>query len=144
LTLVNEPGGRAAQHFLQVWSTSRPEVFLMNASLKFLAAAMAAAGLLSGVAPAADQERTQQQLTTRDQELMTDQERAEHAARMRSAQPAEERDRYRTEHHEAMQERARVEGVTLPDMPPAGRGPGTGMGMGPSGGQGQGTGGGRR
>jgi len=127
----------------------------MNASFKFLAAAVAAAGLLSGVAPAADQERTQQQLTTRDQarseyqledrdrygwQLMTDQERAEHAARMRSAQTVEERDRYRAEHHDAMQERARAEGVTLPDMQPAGRGPGAGMGMGPSGGQGQGQG----
>lgn len=74
-------------------------------------------------------------------QLMTAQERAEYQARMRAAKTAEERERIRAEHHEAMQARARERGVTLPDEPPArgmggGPGPGPGRGMGPGGGTG--------
>lgn len=82
-------------------------------------------------------------------ELMTQQERAEYQARMRSANTDEERERLRQEHHERMKDRAKSRGVTLPDQPPADRGgmgpgigPGPGGGMGP-GGSGMGSGGGR-
>lgn len=62
-------------------------------------------------------------------ELMTQQEMAEHRARMRSLNTAQEREAYRQEHHRKMQERAREQGKVLPDEP-AGRG----RGMGPGGG----------
>lgn len=74
-------------------------------------------------------------------QLMTQQERNEYRTKMRSLRTAQERERFRLEHHERMQERARERGVTLPDMPPArggrGMGPG-GQGMGPGGGGGAG------
>lgn len=70
-------------------------------------------------------------------QLMTPQERAAHRDKMRAAKTYEERERIRKEHHAAMQIRAKEKGVTLPDEPPAGRGPGSGPGgggMGPGGG----------
>lgn len=79
-------------------------------------------------------------------QLMTEQERAEHRAKMQSFQTEQEREAYRIEHHKMMQERARAQGITLPDEPmPRGQGrgmgPGMGKGMGPgmNRGQGQGT-----
>jgi hypothetical protein len=104
---------------------------------------------------AADQERDREQLTEQDQERLRDQdiygwelmsreERQEHRRMMRSLNTREERERYRQEHHERMQERARAQGRVLPDMPSEGgrgMGPGGG-GMGPGGG-GYGMGGGR-
>ncbi|HJX58879.1 MAG TPA: hypothetical protein VJ325_09175, partial [Thiobacillus sp.] len=71
-------------------------------------------------------------------ELMTPQERNEYHARMRALNIEQEREAFRLEHHEKMQERARAQGKTLPDTPPAGRGPGMGPGMGPGGGMGPG------
>jgi hypothetical protein len=72
-------------------------------------------------------------------QLMTQQERNEYRARMRSLRTAQEREQFRFEHHERMRERARARGITLPDEPPArggrGMGPG-GQGMGPGGGAG--------
>ncbi len=80
-------------------------------------------------------------------QLMTEQERAEHQAKMRSFQTEQEREAYRQQHHKMMQERARAQGITLPDEPmPRGQGrgmgPGQGMGkgMGPGMGRGQGMG----
>lgn len=78
-------------------------------------------------------------------QLMTNQERIEHRNKLRGAKTAEEREEVRLQHHEQMQLRAKEQGVTLPDTPPAqgagqGRrmGPGGGMGgMGPGGGMGQ-------
>ncbi|HPX89093.1 MAG TPA: hypothetical protein PL133_07490 [Methylophilaceae bacterium] len=77
-------------------------------------------------------------------QLMTPQERVEHRKKLRSAKTAEERERIRAEHHEAMKIRAQERGVTLPDAPPErGMGMGTGSGArlrdgsGPSGGSGQ-------
>jgi hypothetical protein len=115
---------------------------------KVLAAAVVAAALsLPLVSLAQDRDQTRDQ--TRDQlrdttqgnvygwQLMSRQERAEYRARMRSLRTAQERERFRLEHHERMQERARARGITLPDEPPArggrGMGPG-GQGMGPGGG----------
>ncbi len=61
---------------------------------------------------------------------MTPEEMAEHRAKMRSLQTNEEREAYRLEHHQMMQERAREQGVTLPDEPPTAGRQGGGMGMG--------------
>ena len=72
-------------------------------------------------------------------QLMTEQERAEHRTKMRSFNTEAEREAYRRQHHEMMQERARAQGVTLPDEPmPRGQGGGMGKGQGYRGGQGQG------
>ena len=70
-------------------------------------------------------------------QLMTEQERAEHRATMRSFNTEAEREAYRRQHHEMMQERAKAQGVTLPDEPMP-RGQGRGMGQGYRGGQGKG------
>ena len=70
---------------------------------------------------------------------MTRQERIEHRQALRSMKTQQERDVYRAEHHQKMQERAKARGVQLPDAPPPqgmGMGPGPGMGgMGPRGGR---------
>lgn len=50
-------------------------------------------------------------------QLMTDEERAEHRAKMRSATSSEEREAYRQEHHKLMQARAEAKGLTIPDQP---------------------------
>jgi Flp pilus assembly protein TadD len=104
-------------------------------------AAMAAGVSLPALA--ADQTRAQDQTKVQDQDiygsqLMTVQERNEHRSKMRAAKTAQERERVRTEHHEQMKVRAKERGITLPDQPPAGRGPGMGPGgggMGPGGGR---------
>ena len=67
-------------------------------------------------------------------QLMTEQERAEHRATMRSFNTEAEREAYRRQHHEMMQQRAQAQGVTLPDEPMP-RGQGKGMGQGYRGGQ---------
>lgn len=77
-------------------------------------------------------------------ELMTQQERAEYQSRMRAAKTEQEREAIRLEHHNEMQARAKAQGKTLPDAPPADRGPGMGPGgggMAPGGGMGPGGGG---
>ena len=81
-----------------------------------------------------DQDAVQQQ--DRDQlhdqvygwDLMTAEERMQHRQTMRNMKTQEEREAYRMEHHNMMQERARQRGVTLPPYQP-GRGMG-GAGMG--------------
>lgn len=103
-----------------------------------------ALSLSTGFALAADQvparENAQIQEQTQEQiyghQLMTPQERIEYRARMRAAKTVEQREQIRKEHHERMKERAKLQGVTLPDEPPA-RGGGMGLGgggMGPGGG----------
>lgn len=111
----------------------------------FMVSVLAAAlPLLTGPALAADQAPAQEKAATQKQEqvygreLMTQQERTEYRAKMRAAKTAEEREQIRKEHHEAMKERAKARGVTLPDEPPARRGGmGPGAGMGPGGGRGR-------
>lgn len=89
-------------------------------------------------------------------QLMTPQERTEYQAKMRAANSPEAKEQIRAQHHQEMQVRAKQQGVTLPDEPPA-RGAGGGMGpggctsgcggmgpggrMGPAGGTGSGSGG---
>ncbi|MDH5600073.1 MAG: hypothetical protein OEY78_02090 [Gammaproteobacteria bacterium] len=71
-------------------------------------------------------------------QLMTEQERIEHRTKMQSMKTAEEREQYRMEHHRKMQERAKQQGITLPDYPPMpGMGGGRGMGENPGGGRGR-------
>ncbi|MFZ3037649.1 MAG: hypothetical protein WA112_10320 [Rugosibacter sp.] len=105
--------------------------------------------LSAGFASAADPEPAKEKVQTQKQEqiygrqIMTQQERTEYRAKMRTAKTAEEREQIRKEHHEQMKERAKSRGVALPDDPPArGGGMGPGSGMGP-GGSGMGPGGGR-
>ena len=75
-------------------------------------------------------------------QLMTQQERQEYRTKMQSLKTKEERERFRIEHHEKMQERAKAQGLTLPDKPPAvGGGMGTGVGSGGASGSGGGGGG---
>lgn len=63
-------------------------------------------------------------------DLMTDKERKEYQDRMRSQKTEKDREAVRAEHHKTMQERAKAQGKTLPDMPIEGRGPGMGQGQG--------------
>ena len=72
-------------------------------------------------------------------QLMTEQERAEHRQKMQSMKTAEERERYRLEHHKKMEKRAKQQGVTLPAEPQSRGGKMRGFGSG----SGSGSGGGR-
>jgi hypothetical protein len=80
-----------------------------------------------------DQTQAQGSDTVYGSELMTPQERSEYQTRMRSMKTDQEREAYRLEHHKQMQERAKAQGKTLPDSPPADRGPGKGPGGGGTG-----------
>ncbi len=126
----------------------------LHLSPKLLAVAVLAT--LTGPVLAADQDqlRTQDQMMTQDQinkmpdqqiygsQLMTQQERVTYRNQMRAAKTYEEQQRIRNEHHKQMQVRAKEKGVTLPEAPPANRGPGTGPGPGTGYGGGMGPGGG--
>jgi len=111
--------------------------------------------LSAGLAVAADQTAVQEkiQVKTQDREqvqtqqtvgraIMTDEERNAQRAKMRSSTTREERKKIRAEHHKKMKERAKEQGVTIPDNPPE-RGQGGGQGGGMGGGQGGGMGGGQ-
>ncbi len=74
-------------------------------------------------------EKVQKKEQVYGSQMMTSQERMEHRKKMRAAKTAEERERIRAEHHEAMKVRAQERGVTLPDAPPE-RGMGQGSGAG--------------
>ena len=79
--------------------------------------------------------------------LMTEQERNEYRNKIRAAKTAKERELIRHEHHQLMTKRAKKQGVTLPDEPPAmgsHRGMESGAGMGPRDGMGSGGGAGGR
>lgn len=78
------------------------------------------------------QEQDQEQVY--GSQLMTQEERMQHRAQMRSATTEAEREQIRSEHHERMVMRAKERGVSIPDeMPPRGHKMGTGKGMGPAG-----------
>ncbi len=62
-------------------------------------------------------------------QMMSEQERHEHQQQMREMKTEPEREAFRKQHHEKMQERARQQGLTLPDSPgPHGKGMGSGSG----------------
>ena len=99
------------------------------------------AGALSILAPsyaalAADQQQSQNQVY--GWQLMSEQERNEYHTKMQNMKTAQEREQYRMEHHKMMQERAKAQGKTLPDMPHSGQGMGGGgMHQGSGGGKGK-------
>jgi hypothetical protein len=70
-------------------------------------------------------------------QLMTEQERSEYRDRMRAAKTIEAREKIREENHRRMSERAKQQGISLPDQPR----PGLGKGPGSTGGAGPGAGG---
>jgi len=112
---------------------------LQRLLLSLIVAGVLLAG--SGLAVAADPQPAQERAQVTEQEqiygsqLMTPEERADFSARMRAATTEEERERIRREHHDQIKERAKQQGVTLPEEPPE---RGMGRGMGPGGGMGGG------
>jgi len=96
---------------------------MQKTKLVLLAAAMSMM-LGANVSIAADQAQAQQKTQDKAQkpeliygsQLMTRQERDEYHAKMRSLKTEEEREAFRMEHHQKMQERAKAKGKTLPDM----------------------------
>jgi len=102
--------------------------------------------LAAGLVQAADQVQDQTQDQTQDRtrlldqtqdqiygsQLMTEQERVQYRAQLRSFKTEKEREMYRLEHHKRMQLRAKEKGVTLPVEPPMKPG-GTGYGAGGAG-----------
>lgn len=83
-----------------------------------------------------DQDRLQDPIY--GSQLMTRQERMDYQAQMRTLKTEQEREAYRLAHHQRMQERAKVQGVTLPETPPNPR-PGMGLGQGVGAGTGSGA-----
>jgi hypothetical protein len=73
----------------------------------------------ANVSVAAEQAQAQKSETVYGSQLMTREERTEYRAKMRSLKTKEEREAFRMEHHQKMQERAKAQGKTLPDTPPA-------------------------
>jgi TolA-binding protein len=106
---------------------------MMNKVSKLVFSLCLALGI---AAPAAAQMQSSDPMPMHDSdrvygyELMTPQERNEYQTRMRALNTEQEREAFRLEHHEKMQERAKAQGKTLPDTPPADRGPGMGPGGG--------------
>lgn len=98
---------------------------------------LCAFSLPAGFAMAADPLPAQAMTETQGKEqiygsqLMSQEERTEYHAKMRSAKSDEERELLREKHHQDMQERSKSRDVTLPVEPPV---RGGGMGMGPGGG----------
>lgn len=94
---------------------------------------------VAATVPSAGQKNTQSE----DQEqiygfqLMTPQERAAFHTKMLAAKTVEERQQIRRDNHQAMQERAKAQGVSLPDQPAAGMGAGMGHGGGMGSGRGR-------
>ena len=108
---------------------------MLKRTITFTTAALAlAVGLAWAVEPVSPPAQDQ----VYGSQLMTQKEHAVHRAKMRTAKTPEEQARIRAESHEKMQERAKLQGVQLPDTPPAiggGMGPGPRSGMGPGGGR---------
>ena len=119
-------------------------------TLAFLAVLATTSGMWSGALQAQDQVQVQVQAQAQAQaqakiygsQLMTDAERTEYQAKMRSLKTDKERDAFRLDHHENMKVRAAEKGVMLPNTPPgAGSKANTGFGGGAGSGGGAGQGG---
>jgi len=78
-----------------------------------LIAALVIGLLLSGMASARGPWRASE-ANTRGWELMSPEERIEHQTRIRGFTTLEECRRYQVSHHQLMEERARLRGVSLP------------------------------
>ncbi|MDD2464864.1 MAG: hypothetical protein PHI97_12780 [Desulfobulbus sp.] len=108
--------------------------FIMKQKTVILISLIGTLSLPTWFAVAADQSSGQEISGIQGQQvygsqLMTQDERVDYRRQMRDAKTAEEREELRTKHHQRMQERAQVRGLTLPEDPP-GRGGGMGMGHG--------------
>jgi len=138
------PGAKGAGIFIVIQEIMMKHVSMLMLSLG-TALGISAQAAEQAQSQSRDQTSTTQQTQERESvygyELMTPQERTEYHDRMRAAKTEQERETLRLEHHRQMQARAKAQGKTLPDMPPADRGPGMGPGMGPGGGKGMGPGG---
>jgi len=91
-----------------------------------IVAALACALILpSSFTLAAEQTTERQRIQTEDQEqiygsqMMTEQERNEYRTRMHAAKTNAEREQIRMEHHERMTNRAKTQGMSMPETPPA-------------------------
>jgi len=91
------------------------------------------AGQRGGSMPTGQMQRgTMQRDRLKDQDqvygfqLMTVAERNAYRSQMRMLKTQQERDAFRVQHHQQMQKRAAERGITLPDTPRQGRGPGQG------------------
>jgi uncharacterized membrane protein YgcG len=106
-------------------------------TIAFLALLATTSGMWSGALLAQDQVQAQTQIY--GSQLMTDAERTEYHAKMRTLKTQKERDDFRLDHHENMKIRAAEKGVTLPNTPlGAGSKANSGFGGGPGAGAGQG------
>jgi hypothetical protein len=122
----------------------------MKRTLIYSAVIAALFSTVASVTIAADKERDQGNKPSQEQvygsQLMNQQERDDYRAEMSAAKTGQERDQIRQVHYKQMKERAKQQGVTLPDESPAhgmapGMGSGSGMGgpgssMSPGGGMG--------
>jgi hypothetical protein len=108
-------------------------VLMMTAAAQTPAPAAAKPGKDAAAPPAASSPAgTQQaQKPVCGWQLMTEQERADYQAKMRSLKTAEEQTQFRAAHHEQMKARAKERGVTLPEDPGSGCGKGPGGMHGP-------------
>jgi hypothetical protein len=100
--------------------------------------------LTSSFTLAANQANEKERIQAHDQEhiygsqMMTEQEQNEYRVRMQETKTNQEREQIRMEHHERMRERAKAQGLNMPDSPPSrGSGMGSGMGGGMGGGKGK-------
>ena len=111
-------------------------VLMMTAAAQTPAPAAAKPGKDAAAPPAASSPAGAQQAQKAvcGWQLMTEQERADYQAKMRSLKTPEEQAKFRAAHHEQMKARAKERGVTLPEEP------GSGCGKGPSGMHGPGPG----
>lgn len=94
----------------------------MTKSILLAPALSAALMMYGGVTLAADQEPGQEYMQSQKRvygrELMTEQERAEHHARMQAAETEQERQQIRRKQHDLMKQRASERGLNIPDEPP--------------------------
>jgi hypothetical protein len=94
-------------------------------TISMVAGALALAfGLALAAEPAATQQPVKEELY--GSQLMTQQERAAHRAKMRAATTPEAKAQIRAAQHDRMKQRARQLGLELPETPPA---VGGGMGV---------------
>jgi hypothetical protein len=128
---------------------TRTTGFVAAAAVSLLALGMSASAMAQNQTRDQTRDQTRLQDPIYGSQLMTLPERNEYRTRMRSLKTEQEREAFRLEHHQQMQERARAKGITLPETPPArgmgagmGAGTGPGPGPGPGGGPGSGMGGG--
>jgi len=119
----------------------------MKRTLIYSAVIAALFSTAASITIAADKDRDQGNQPSQEQvygsQLMNQQERDDYRAEMRAAKTGQERDQIHQAHYKQMKERAKQQGVTLPDESPAhgmtpGMGSGSGMG-GPGGGVGPGS-----